>query len=730
MKRIFFLFLAFLCPFFLKAQQPGKTDSSTKDTVGVALKQVTISHTKQAVELIPGGYKYNPDKAIAAAAGSIFDLLRRVPGVTVDGSNNIKLQGKSPSFMLNGRKVTLSGNDLVAYLRSINVSEVSTIDVNTNPNVSIDADGEGGVLNIRLKQRSIEGFFGSVSTAVSSLPGTENSVNLNYRKNKWDFTGSYNFSYREDVYRRDNYRENKSSPDSMAVFREKMVSSKSETADSFKGGIAYTIDSTSTITGNIFGAFFKSDAPWDTETKIFNRQNVYQRRYVQQQPDITRNNFYIYDLLYKKTFLNKDQLNIGFNYSSYHNQEDQQYQRIFYDVNDRPIADQYADNRTIQTVRPYQLTTGNIDYTANPGKSAKLDAGMKYTTTNNGSYFNNSLFDDGQYVRDAALSNNLDYNEHVLAAYGMLSGKLEKLSYQVGLRYEDFAYHLHSPSLTQDYSNSYHNIFPSLNLSYDSDDHRSGYSFNLGRRIQRPRYGQLNPFLNVVTLGQYTIGNPYLQPYFVNKAELQFARSFGDGQFIMLSGFASRSKGIFSVFFKYDEINQMNVDSYGNGRNTNQFGMTAFVQSKFTNWFNINAYLLETKSVFSSTYPADVLLPGLFSFVGNLSLNFPVTAQTQIELYGYYVSDNNDFQLHNSASGNISIAAQHKLFKNRLSLSVNVEDIFNLNQFPVSIDASNVYLYSLNKMKSRYVKLGLNYNFGKTFKNKSDKDLRKDSRVN
>jgi hypothetical protein len=96
---------------------------------------------------------------------------------------------------------------------------------------------------------------------------------------------------------------------------------------------------------------------------------------------------------------------------------------------------------------------------------------------------------------------------------------------------------------------------------------------------------------------------------------------------------------------------------------------------------------------FACIYPADILLPGLFSFVGNLILNFPATDRTQIELYGYYVSDNNDFQLRNGANGNISIAAQHKLFKNRLTLSVNVEDIFNIDQFPVSIDAPNIYLF-------------------------------------
>jgi len=108
----------------------------------------------------------------------------------------------------------------------------------------------------------------------------------------------------------------------------------------------------------------------------------------------------------------------------------------------------------------------------------------------------------------------------ILLLQVQLSGKLKKLNYQLGLRYEDFHYKLTSPSLASSYSNNYANFFPSLNLSYNSNDHKSTFAFSFGRRIQRPGYSMLNPFLNVIALGQYNSGNPYLQPYFINKVEL------------------------------------------------------------------------------------------------------------------------------------------------------------------------------------------------------------------
>lgn len=765
MKRIIILFLATLLPNFLNAQvkkpladstqvkrvqkssntqqSPDHQERTNTQKEGITqkadstLKEVKIISKKNAVELISGGYRYNVEKANGSAASNIFELLRRVPGVTIDGSNNIRLQGKGPAIMVNGRKVTMSGNDLVAYLKSINAGQVSDIDVNTNPNVTFDADGEGGILNIKLKQRSLPGIFGSVSSNVSSLAGTENSANLNYRKGKWDLSGNYNFSYREDTYTRNNYNENRSLPDSLYGFRQYMVSDKNEKANSFKGGVAYTIDSTSTISAGFFWALFKGNDPWNISARIYDRADIYQRKYLQDEHNSVNNNFYIYDLLYKKAFRNKDQLTIGFNYSSYRNVSGQDYKRTFYDASGNVIPDQLAENRAMQTVRPYQLTTGNVDYGLNLSKTTRLDLGAKYSSTSNGSYFVSALFDPAlqQYVNDPALSSTLDYKEHIMAGYGMLSGKLGMLNYQAGLRYEGFAYDLQSPGLGSEdnsnrYHNSYNNLFPSFNLSYHTEDRRSGYAFSFGRRIQRPGYSLLNPFLNVAMVGQYTSGNPYLKPYFVNKAELQYSRNFGDGQFLMLSGYASRARGMFSYIFRYDDKIKMNINTYDNNRSTDQFGAYLVAQNKLSSWFNINAYLAESRSSFSSLDPDDQLMPGIFSFTGNLSLNFTLNSNTQFQFYGYYVSKNNSFNLQNKANGNISFSAQRKFYKNRLTTSVNLEDIFNLNQFPVFIDSRDVYLYSLNKMHSRYIKLGMSYNFGKTFASKLTQDIRKDSRAN
>ena len=113
----------------------------------------------------------------------------------------------------------------------------------------------------------------------------------------------------------------------------------------------------------------------------------------------------------------------------------------------------------------------------------------------------------------------------------------------------------------------------------------------------------------------------------------------------------------------------------------------------------------------------------------NFSLNFKLPKKTQLQLYGYCITRNNDFQLQNGTNGNISLAMQHIFLNNHLTVSVNLEDIFNLNNYPINLFNQNVYIDSFNKHRSRYLKFGLRYDFGRVFKHQNSIELQKNSRV-
>lgn len=689
-----------------------------------------LSRRTRLIEAIEGGYKFNADQ-VAGATGSVIELLKRVPGVTLDGSENISLLGRSPTVMVNGRKVNLSGSDLTVYLKSLSASEVKSVEINNNPDARYDAGGNGGILNIMLKKNKESGLYGNISSDISTLLSTNQSANINYKRGKFNLTGSFNYTYRHDIYTRKNNFQNKALPDSLYLFNQNMKSDQNQKGHSFKVGASYDLDSNSSIVFSFFNAYFWSHTPWVTSSEIFNRMDDFQSRYIENEINEVNNNFFIYDVLYNKTFKNNSKLSIGFNYSKYNNLETDTSFRIFYNRDNVLIENQFNQQAKMVTAKPYNVTSTNIDYSSVIFKSMKLDLGGKFNTFSTESDFDSFIYDSIQnsYVLDPLLSNYLHYNENVAAGYAILSGHLNVLNFRTGIRYEHTNYKLSSKSSDSSFNRSYFNLFPNFNLSYNSKDKKTNYSLNLTKQIQRVPYSWLNPFLNTKTLGQYTVGNPNLKPYTTYKMEFQYSKSYGSGNFFMASLYYSISNDMFNGTFNYDSSANMNVQSYANLGNSLTYGGYLVLQNNITKWFNFNAYLAGTLPTFASKNKEDILLPNLFYMTGNLSLNFTLPEKTQIQLYGYCVTKNNNFQLQNLTNGNLSIAVQHKFIKDRLTASINLEDIFNINNFPTRFNNQNVFLTSDNKLRTRYFKIGLSYNFGKVFESHSNKDIKKDQRV-
>lgn len=357
-----------------------------------ALQGIQILSAKRIIEAIPGGYKFNVNK-IAGATGNAIEILRRVPGIIVDGSGNLALMGKEPTVLVNGRRVNLSGENLTVFLKSLSATQIKSVEVNNNPDAKYDAQGEGGILNIILKDHKNAGFYGNISSDISTLLSTDENANINYKKGKFDFTGSFNSTYRQDVYKRTNYYENKTLPDSLYIFKQTLKSNQYQKGHSFRASVAYALDSTSSINLNFFSAFFNSGTPWIVNSNVFNKTNIFQSNFIQNENRDINNKFYIYDLMYKKAFKNKSELTVGFNYSKYDNLSNELFERQFYDKSRNPTLNQYNQQLNIITSRPYWVTASNIDYTHNVGKNTKINLGGKLSTASTESDFDNFVFD-------------------------------------------------------------------------------------------------------------------------------------------------------------------------------------------------------------------------------------------------------------------------------------------------------------------------------------------------
>jgi len=694
------------------------------------LEEVTVTAQKPILELINGGYKFNVADNVIGSSTNIAELLKQAPGLTVDElEGKLQLLGKGLTVLVNGRKVNIGGRDLLTYLKSLPSNDVLSINVLTNPGAEYGSAGDGGVLDIRLRKNSNLGFYGVASASVSSLWGTDESINLNLKKSKLEVSVGYSFSYNQNLYRRNDIITDYVSPDSSYRYRQQRLTDRSQRTHSLKTNVGYNLDSTSNIFLSYWYAYLYSLDPVQKEADFFDRNDRFQRHVRQDDRNFLDNNFHIINLIYDKDFDKKNKLSIGVNYSKYANENNMSFTRQAYDQFGAEINSSENDSRNLIVNRPYAIWTLNADYKKSIGKSYEFKFGAKYNHANTESIFRNLETDGGQHNRGEGNRIEIQYNEIIRAIYSSFGGKHDRISFDLGLRLESFDYKLRSLSTAEEIKDDYLNLFPNFYIRYDAKNQKSSISLSGNRRIERPGYSMLNPFAINNSLGYYTNGNPDLRPYFTNRLDAQYSYKFSNQHSLIFSVYASSSEDMFVDITRYNEDERSAEINYYNDVSRRQFGTYLMLQNQFGKRVNINTYLSGQRPTFKSNVPTDYLLPTITNFTGTMNIFVKVLPKTTVQLFGYYSSARNNFQARFGANGYVTMGVQHKAINDKLNLALTCEDIFNLQKFPNAIFNNVLSIESINKLTSRYLKLSLTYNFGKSFSAKQTKKLEKDSRI-
>ncbi|MDM1296698.1 outer membrane beta-barrel protein [Sphingobacterium sp. N143] len=694
------------------------------------LEEGAVSSKRPTLELITGGYKFNAENNIIGNSTNMAELLKQVPGLAVDEmEGKLQLLGKGATVLINGRKVNMGGRDLLNYLKSLPSNDVLSINVLTNPGAAYDATGDGGILDIILKKNSNLGFFGSANASISTLWGTDESINLNLKKDKFNVSLGYSFSYVENLYRRNDLIRNYYLPDSSFLFRQQQITDRSQRTHSVKSNLLYNIDSTSTISLNYWYAYLFSNNPNERIASIYNRDDKFQRLIKQSDLNFLDNDFHIVDLVYDKNFKKNNKLSIGVNYAKYANENNMSFWRKAYDLSGIGINSSENDSRNFIIIRPYDVWSFNADYEHKVGKGFGLKLGAKYNHANTESNFRNLAINGNITSGEKNSRDDVHYNESIRAAYSSFGGKYRHISFDVGLRLESFNYKLRSVSTAEQIKNDYLNLFPNFYVRYDFEDQKNSVSLSGNRRIERPGYSMLNPFVVTNTLGYFSNGNLHLKPYFTNRLDAQYSHKFNSNHSLILSVYGNSSKNMFTYVTRYNQEVASPEFNYYNDYNLNQIGGYLMSQNKFGARVNVSTYLSVQRPAFKSNNSEDALLPGIVNFNGSINTFITILPKTTVQILGFYASKRNSFQMKYGATGYITTGVQQKLFRDKLNISLTIEDIFNLQKVPIASLGHVISIESMNKLKSRYAKLSLSYNFGKTFSTKQPKKLEKDARI-
>ena len=680
------------------------------------LQSVSVIVKKPFIEQKSDRILVNVDASPANSGTSVMDVLEKSPGVSVDKDGNISLKGKQGvTIMIDNRPTYMSGAQLAIYLKSLPSSAVDQLEIMSNPSAKYDAAGNSGIINIKTKKNKARGFNGSFTgtytQGVYAKPG--GSLNMNYRVNKVNFffNGGYNYwqgFQNLDINR--NYMD-AGTKQINSIFTQTTHMKFLSPETNLKLGMDYFLDSKTTL-GVVLSGYRNN------ETDI--SQSYITLKNADNQTDSLVQSFGNIHGIWKNGTVNLNfrrqldssgrELTADADYIYYQSSSNQTFQNYTYNPDMQLLNSNTLSGDLPSRINIYSLKT---DYTHPLQQDLKLEAGLKtsfISTDNKANYYDVQGTD---YLPDTTKTNYFVYHENINAAYINLTKKYKKWNFQAGLRIENTNYSGHQygniytvNNNDSSFTRSYVNAFPTAYISYELND-KNTFNLNFGRRIDRPDYGDLNPFLFFLDEFTYQAGNPYLQPQYTTNIEL--SHTYHNELTTTLN--YSNTVNFFAETFQQD--GHATIVRRGNiGRRQNA-GVAVSLNMPLAKWWNTTLYVNVNYNHFTGDLYGETLNVDAFTGMGNMTNMFKFGKGWSAELSGWYRTSGIEGQIVIQPMGQMSTALAKQIMKEKASLKLGLRDIFYTQQAKGTIDFQQTQASFHNSRDSRQLSLTFTYRFGK-----------------
>ncbi len=690
--------------------------SSTKN-----LDEVVIVKKKSFVENKIDRTVVNVDAMISAAGADAMDVLEKSPGISIDQNGVITFKGKTGvAVFIDDKPTYLSGAELEAYLKSLPASTLSQIEFMTNPPAKYEAAGSAGVINIKTRKSRSKGFNGSATSRVSlgKRARNQNSLNLNYTDGKIRLYGNAGFSASESVTDLYIFRRYKNEDESTkTLFDQNSLLTGRNRSANFRAGIDYYASEKTTFGVSISGYSTAGNNISDVRSVLSNAAAEIDSTIVaDNREDKTFKNGGI-TFNYSRDLNEGKRLTADADFLTYSDKTDQLFRNYIYQPDGSLSSSDRSTGKLPSKISIYAFKT---DYSHPFKNEASLETGYKvsYSKTDNIADYADII--NGVPVPNLNNSNHFKYDEVIHAGYVNFSKSFQRFSLQTGLRLENTVSKGNqlgngTANSASRFTRSYTNLFPTVYLMYKLDSIGNNQLVtSYGKRINRPYYQDLNPFLSPLDKFTFYSGNPYLNPSFAHNVELSY-----------------RYKGIFSTTLSYgkseDEINEtieIKDEIYysrpGNIGKSQYFSLNMQSDFELTKWFSTSLYAEMTYNSYKSElYTEGLDSKGTFFFFSSNN-RFTISKSWSAELSGRYGSEVTSSQFTIGPRGGINVGIQKKILADKGTLRLSANDIFYMNITNGVINNLRLTDASWkNKPDSRFVALTFTYAFGKMFQPKS-----------
>lgn len=665
------------------------------------LKEVQVVAKKPFIEQTADKTVINPEASVTAASDNVFEILKKLPGVTIDNNDKISLKGKQGvNVMIDDKLTYLSSTELASMLKSMQGKNIHKIELIENPSARFDAEGNAGIINIKTKHIKTPGFNGSINGGIrqASKLSENGGIDLNMNSGKLNLYGNYSFYGWDEWHALD---ANRRFTSINLLGATQTINTKTDyngISHNYKVGADYYLKNNQVLSfmyrGNLgfndqaeLGktAFVDKNAVVDSSLQTITDRGHNWNNY-------TLNVNYKWDIDSLGQSLTVDADYAQFDFNSNSNQLSKNFDRN--GVNTQRDIDLVSEQ-----TGAIRIVTAKADYVRPIGKLFNFETGIKtsFVKTDNSALMNGYIAQNDRFI----------YDENIQAAYvnGLIN--LKKTTVQLGLRLENTNLTGKSISTNTINSDSYLKLFPSffVQQTLNADNILNlRYSYRIGR----PRYNALNPFKIMVDPYTYDQGNPQLKPQFTHSTGI--SHSF-KGMLNTSFGY-NFTKDVFTqVLFQNDESKTV-YQTQENLSNSIDWNLSESFQLTPLKCWQFSGTLIGMYKVVNANIGGVVQFEN-WSVQGTMTNTITINKLVGLELNGYYSSKklNGNFMINPRYNADFGI--QCKLLDSKLVIKAGVNDLFNSNQTNGYSKYNNVDLDFKNTNDSRQLNISAMYRFGK-----------------
>ncbi|HVK96888.1 MAG TPA: TonB-dependent receptor, partial [Flavisolibacter sp.] len=685
--------------------------SAILEALPKSLGNVTVTARKPLIEQKIDRTVVNVEASVTNVGATALEVLEKSPGITIDKDGNISLKGKEGVMvMIDGRPTQLGGTDLANLLRNMNSNQLEQIEIMTNPPARFDAAGNAGVINIKTKKNKAAGYNGSATVGFTQgrYPRSNEGFNFNYKEGKVNVFSNLSHNYRRNINTLTIQRNllNSNTKDLENYFDQRADMVNQGNSYSGKIGVDYfankktsfgivlngfsspstfrnrnktMISNPSKDVESVTRATVDNTSDWKSYSSNFNFRTLLDTTGRELTSDV---DLIVYDSKNGQVMIN-----------SYFNAAGN--------------GSRKADTLHGSLPQNIKIKSGRIDYFHPIKNGAKFEAGIKssiVTTDNNARY---DSIQYGRIIHDFGRSNYFIYEENINAAYVNLSTPLsKKINAQLGLRLENTNAKGNQLTTGEEFDRHYSQLFPTAYFQYKAND-KNNIGFNYGRRIRRPNYESLNPFIRFLDRYTYQQGNPNLKPQLSNNIELSHTYK----NFLTTTINYSTTNDILQMV-----VEQKGQEAYAKQDNIaslKQIGIAISANAPINKWWTNSIYVNVFNNHFKGTVNNEPISFSAISLSLNGSQQFKLSKTLTGELSGFYRSAGIEGVIRIQPMGMLSAGFSQQVLKNLGTIRLTVRDIFLTQKTDATIKYGNVDASFQEVRDSRVLNIGFTYRFSK-----------------